>query len=112
MTQTAISCTNGSNGTATVNVTGGTAPFSYKWSTGATAQTITGLSANAYSVTVTDNLGCSVAGSTIIVNPSAVLVLLYFCKPYYKWRYEWFSNCHPIWRYFAIYIFMEQRPNR
>jgi gliding motility-associated-like protein len=81
VTQTAISCTNGSNGTATVNVTGGTAPFSYKWSTGATAQTITGLSANAYSVTVTDNLGCSVAGSTIIVNPSAVLVSLTSVNP-------------------------------
>lgn len=47
-----------SNGSASVNVVGGTAPYSYLWSTGFTGQGITNISAGAYSVTVTDFKGC------------------------------------------------------
>ncbi len=61
---TAEICT-GSNGTATVNVGLGTAPYSYEWSTGATfyninatSNTISGLSSGPYTVTVTDAGGC------------------------------------------------------
>jgi uncharacterized repeat protein (TIGR01451 family) len=46
------------NGTATVTVSGGTAPYTYLWSNGATTQTITGLSYGGYSVTVTDANSC------------------------------------------------------
>ncbi len=52
------------NGTATVNPSAGAAPYSYFWSTGQTTQTITGLCAGSYSVTVTDANGCS--GNAII----------------------------------------------
>ena len=37
----------------------GSPPYSYIWSNGATGSTITGLTSGAYSVTVTDSLGCS-----------------------------------------------------
>lgn len=51
----ASSCT----GTATVTVTGGTAPYSYDWndSQGQLTQTAIGLCAGTYNVIVTDNLG-------------------------------------------------------
>ncbi len=48
----------GSNGSVTATPAGGTAPYSYLWDGGATTQTVTGLSADNYCVTVTDNAGC------------------------------------------------------
>jgi large repetitive protein len=53
---TAIGAT---DGTATVNANGGTAPFSYLWSNGSTLQTANNLAAGTYTVTVTDNNGCT-----------------------------------------------------
>jgi hypothetical protein len=47
------------DGEASVDVTGGTAPFKYLWSNGDTTQEATGLSAGDYSVTVTDANGCT-----------------------------------------------------
>lgn len=46
-------------GTATTSVTGGATPYQYQWSTGNTSSSITGLCAGAYTVTVTDFLGCT-----------------------------------------------------
>ena len=48
-------------------VVGGAAPYTYAWSTGATTQTITGLSVGTYSVTVTDDLGTVASASGNVV---------------------------------------------
>ena len=40
-------------------VAGGTAPYSYQWSNGATSRDISGLSPQSYSISVTDAQGCS-----------------------------------------------------
>lgn len=67
-----IRCFGQSNGRATVQVVGGTPPYTYQWSglpyqTGATAY---GMSAGTYTVTVTDAQGFLVTGSvTLIQNP-------------------------------------------
>jgi hypothetical protein len=50
-----VSCFGAQDGNITVNVTGGTPPFTYLWSNDATTQTISGLSADYYSVMVTDS---------------------------------------------------------
>ncbi|HRZ41469.1 MAG TPA: Calx-beta domain-containing protein, partial [Bacteroidales bacterium] len=57
---TNISCFGGSNGSITLTtVSGGTPPRTFLWNTGATTQNLTLLSAGTYTVTVTDDNGCT-----------------------------------------------------
>jgi gliding motility-associated-like protein len=57
---TAVSCFNGNNGGATVTTAGGTAPYIYNWTpSGGTNSNATNLTAGTYSVSVTDNSGCT-----------------------------------------------------
>jgi gliding motility-associated-like protein len=67
---TNVSCFGGSNGSATVTPTGGTAPYSYLWSNSAITQTINNLVAGTYTVTVTDNHGCTSSVSVTITEPT------------------------------------------
>lgn len=57
---------NANDGTATVNVSGGTPPYSYLWSNGATTFQIANLSGQSYSITVTDNEGCTFLSSAVV----------------------------------------------
>ncbi|MBL4577972.1 MAG: hypothetical protein JKX74_05830, partial [Flavobacteriales bacterium] len=68
MSKTDASC-GGSDGTATVAVTGGTGPYNYLWNDpGAqTNDTATALAAASYSVIVTDAIGCT-DSATVSVN--------------------------------------------
>ena len=66
-TATAVTGSNTNDGTATAQPTGGTAPYTYLWNTGATTALITGLAPGAYSPTVTDAHGCT-ASQTVTVN--------------------------------------------
>jgi PKD repeat protein len=60
-------CLGAGGGTAVVSVTGGTAPYSYTWSTGATGTGIIA-SAGTYSVSITDANGCAPATGTVTIN--------------------------------------------
>jgi SprB repeat len=71
---TNVSCNGGNNGTATVFGTGGVGPYTHLWSTGATTQTISGLTAGTYSVTVTDANGCTKNTSVTITQPTLVVL--------------------------------------
>ncbi|UPZ14814.1 T9SS type A sorting domain-containing protein [Flavobacterium humidisoli] len=71
-----VSCYNGNNGSATVNVTGGTGSYSYSWSpSGGTAATATGLTAGTYTVTVTDGNSCSASLTVEILQPANPVTL-------------------------------------
>lgn len=70
---TAASCTGG--GTATVNAAGGNGSYTYVWSSGATTQTASGLSAGNYTVTVND-AGCSAtATASVGTSGSAISIV-------------------------------------
>ena len=71
--QTNVSCNGGSNGTATVNVTGGTPSYTYSWSpSGGTFASTTGRSAGTYTVTITDANACQTTRSFTITQPTAL----------------------------------------
>lgn len=58
-------CT-GANGSASVFIMGGMAPYVYTWSNGSDQPTIENITAGTYSITVTDQLGCEGQGSVTV----------------------------------------------
>ena len=73
-TNTNIDCFGQATGTATVTPSGGTAPYSYVWSNGATSQTVNNLPSGTYIVTVTDANGCIAQMSLTITQPQSSIV--------------------------------------
>ncbi|HXK80777.1 MAG TPA: T9SS type A sorting domain-containing protein [Bacteroidales bacterium] len=71
---TNVSCFGFNNGSATVNVTGGTPPYYYEWSNGINSQNITELVAGNYSLTVTDAHNCIAEISCEITEPSEIVI--------------------------------------
>ncbi|PWD98176.1 T9SS type A sorting domain-containing protein [Marinilabilia rubra] len=58
-THNKLKCYEDSTGTIEIEATGGTEPYSFKWSSGDTTQNLSGLNAGLYTVIVTDSLGCT-----------------------------------------------------
>ncbi len=65
-----ITCAGANNGTVTLSQNGGTAPFTYIWSNGATSSTITSLAAGTYTSTLTDANGCQIIGTALVNEPA------------------------------------------
>lgn len=63
-----------SNGELEAQASGQEGPYSFLWSTGATSETITGLGAGTYTVTVTDKNGCQYTKSETLTNTIAATV--------------------------------------
>lgn len=65
---TSVTSSTGSNGDVIVTASGGTSPYTYHWSAGASStDTLSGLAPGTYTVTVTDHNGCSVTASGTVV---------------------------------------------
>ena len=71
-TITDISCFGANNGSLELVVTGGTAPYTYSWDTGATTKDIFGLLVGNYEVDITDANGCTISGIYTINSPAAL----------------------------------------
>jgi PKD repeat protein len=59
---------------ATAVVSSGIAPFTYLWSTGSTASSVNSLSTGTYTISVTDNFGCT-ASTTAVIAPYLPLIM-------------------------------------
>ncbi len=74
ITPTSPTCFGGQNGGATASVSGGNGPFNYNWSSGGSSNSITGVGAGTYVVSVTDNSQCVAVQSVTVTNPAAINV--------------------------------------
>ncbi|MCX6258905.1 MAG: T9SS type A sorting domain-containing protein [Bacteroidia bacterium] len=74
ITHTTLNCYGDATAEANIAVSGGALPYTYLWSNGGTTESITGLSAGTYSVTIIDATGCMIVDNTTIVNPVQLIV--------------------------------------
>ncbi|MFL5753415.1 MAG: hypothetical protein ACJ76F_08410, partial [Bacteroidia bacterium] len=73
---TNVSCFGGTNGSASVSVTGGQTPYTYSWNSAPaqTTATASNLPVGTYTVTMTDALGCTATSSVTVTQPTALSV--------------------------------------
>ncbi len=71
-TTTDVLCLGDSNGTASVVVSGGTAPYQYVWPNGDINSATSGLSIGIYVVSITDANGCVLTDSLLVSGPSGL----------------------------------------
>ncbi len=67
-------CIEDNSGEVRSNSTGGTPNYTYLWSDGSVLQNAINLAAGTYTVTVTDNQGCTVVETATITQPSKILL--------------------------------------
>ena len=105
----------GQNGSVSVIAQGGVFPYSYLWSNGSTQSSIDSLSVGTYTVTVTDNHGCSIIDSIdvfasncafsmslVVINPSCFgesdgiiipQIVIPGAEPYF---FQWSDDTHDV----------------
>ncbi len=69
-------CFGSADGSVAVNVVSGTQPYSYIWSNGASASSISNVTAGNYSVTITDGVGCVATITQTVSEPPLLNVSL------------------------------------
>ncbi|HWB63707.1 MAG TPA: T9SS type A sorting domain-containing protein [Chitinophagales bacterium] len=72
---TDVLCNGGSTGGIAVTPAGGTAPYAFLWSNTDTSQNLGNVAAGNYTLTVTDNGGCTSINTYTVTEPSAISIL-------------------------------------
>ncbi|MBK9014046.1 MAG: gliding motility-associated C-terminal domain-containing protein [Saprospiraceae bacterium] len=76
-----VSCNGGSDGSLLASAGGGLPPYSYAWSSGAATALATNLAEGDYTLTVTDNVGCTLTASYTLDQPNPLLLAALFNDP-------------------------------
>ena len=69
------SCPGSCNGSVSISVNGGVAPYLYDWSNDSTTQNISDLCAGIYSIEVTDDSSCVGTNSVTLVDPTPLSII-------------------------------------
>jgi gliding motility-associated-like protein len=69
-----VSCNGGNDGSVNLTVTGGTSPYSYRWTNGQFTQDLINLTAGGYCVYIIDSNGCFISDSAIITQPHKLVI--------------------------------------
>ncbi|MFT4072525.1 MAG: T9SS type A sorting domain-containing protein [Dysgonamonadaceae bacterium] len=69
-------CYGANNGSIKLQVTGGTAPYTYQWTNGAATQELDNIQAGLYTVLVTDKDGCTYTDNIVLSDPEPLTVYL------------------------------------
>ncbi len=69
-------CNGTATGSAIVSAAGGITPYTYAWNNGQTTQQLNNIMAGTYNVTITDQAGCISTASIVVVQPTAVQILM------------------------------------
>ncbi len=77
ITPQSVTCNLDCDGAAIVVATGGNTPYTYQWNdpSNTANDTVTDLCAGIYGVVITDSLGCTGIGSTVIAEPLPLLLI-------------------------------------
>ncbi len=76
-----LTCSTDSNAVVTATVTGGTSAYSFQWDNGATTAEIKDLVPGNYTLQVTDQNGCTIAGSANVLQPGALVATVETIEP-------------------------------
>ncbi|MEX1132542.1 MAG: hypothetical protein WEC15_04890, partial [Flavobacteriales bacterium] len=69
-----VSTYGGDDGSISTSVSGGTAPYTYSWSTGSTTANLNGLPAGVYTLEVTDANGCTASMIITVTQPDDLIM--------------------------------------
>jgi hypothetical protein len=69
-----VSCAGNTDGSIDLTPVGGSLPYAYAWSNGATTEDLSGLAPGTYDVTVTDANGCTATANAVVTAPEALAV--------------------------------------
>jgi len=69
-------CAGGTDGFISLAISGGTAPYIFNWSNGATTEDISGLGAGIYSVTVADSRDCKLILDAALEAPAGIDIIV------------------------------------
>lgn len=77
LASTPPACAGTSSGQVSSSVSGGNAPYTFSWSTGATGSTISNLGAGSYTVTATDANGCAAQQTCTLTDPAPLHTVVF-----------------------------------
>ncbi|MEA3443208.1 MAG: SprB repeat-containing protein, partial [Bacteroidota bacterium] len=67
-----VLCNGNLTGSIDITVTGGVAPYTYAWDNSEVSEDLAGITAGTYNVLITDDNGCTIAGSYTVTEPTAL----------------------------------------